>query len=284
MSGPTADGETRREGRDGPSDPADGPADASGAPTEREPRPAYGEAWVYESIVGALPGVGLSKPAAIGLQLAVFEAGVLLLAWVYDLWNAVPAGTVAVGVAAVGSYFMLKLGAENRTLDVAEPYYRLLFGSSIEVVLGVLAFVALVVHLFVTDPATVGTPSPAAALVPFPVVPATEPLVTALFGPDPPAAVVFLALLVLWDLCYRIGTSWWTAVVSLYREIRLSPGPGTRPRFRRLDALNVGFAVTQLALVPFVADRPVLLLAMCGHVVAVAVVSGAAIALSLAAE
>ncbi|MFC7070422.1 DUF7530 family protein [Halobaculum lipolyticum] len=239
---------------------------------------------MYESIVGALPGATLSKRAAIGLQIAVFEVGVLLFAWIYDLWSAVPAGTAAVGVAAVGSYFMLKLGGENRRLDVAESYYRLLFGSSIEVVLGVLAFVALVTHLFVTDPATVGGPSPAAALLPFDVATPDVPIVEDLFGPAPPAAVVFLALLVLWDLCYRIGTSWWTAVVSLYRELRLSPGPGTRLRFRRLDALNVGFALAQLALVPFIADRPVLLLAMCGHVVAVSVVSLTAIALSLRAE
>ncbi|MFC7135692.1 DUF7530 family protein [Halobaculum litoreum] len=253
-------------------------------PVDREPRPAYGEAWVYESIVGALPGASLSRPAAIGLQIVVFEVGVLLFAWLYDLWAAVPAGTAAVGVAAVGSYFMLKLGGENRRLDVAETYYRLLFGSSIEVVLAVLAFIALVTHLFVTDPATVGEPSPAAALLPFQVATAETPLVDDLFGAEPPTPVVFLALLVLWDLCYRIGTSWWTAVVSLYREIRLSPGPGTRLRFRRLDALNVGFALAQLALVPFIADRPVLLLAMCGHVVAVTAVSATAIALSLAAE
>ncbi|MFC7097035.1 DUF7530 family protein [Halobaculum marinum] len=253
-------------------------------PSDVEARPAYGDAWVYESIVGALPGISLSKPAAIGLQVVIFEGGVLALAALYDLWAAVPAGTVAVGVAAVGSYFMLTLGGENRRLDVAETYYRLLFGSSIEVVLAVLAFVAVVTHLFVTDPATVGQPSAAARLLPIPIATASEPIVTELFGADPPTPVVFLALLVLWDLCYRIGTSWWTAVVSLYRELRLSPGPGTRRRFRRLDALNVGFAVAQLALVPFIADRPVLLLAMCGHVVAVTAVSGTAIALSLRAE
>ncbi len=280
MSGPTAEeDETHRSAR------GDADIDAAAVdPSDVEARPAYGDAWVYESIVGALPGISLSKPAAIGLQVVIFEGGVLALAALYDLWAAVPAGTVAVGVAAVGSYFMLTLGGENRRLDVAETYYRLLFGSSIEVVLAVLAFVAVVTHLFVTDPATVGQPSAAARLLPIPIATASEPIVTELFGADPPTPVVFLALLVLWDLCYRIGTSWWTAVVSLYRELRLSPGPGTRRRFRRLDALNVGFAVAQLALVPFIADRPVLLLAMCGHVVAVTAVSGTAIALSLRAE
>ncbi|WP_073310445.1 DUF7530 family protein [Halobaculum gomorrense] len=247
-------------------------------------RADFGDAWVYESIVGAVPGAALSTPVAIGLQVAVFEAGILVLAAAYDLWDAVLPGTVAVGVAAVGSLFMLTLGDENRTLDVSPTYYRLLFGSSIEVVLTVLAFAAVVTHLFVVDPATAGGPAVVARLLPVAVTPAEEPIVTDLFGERPPAPAVFLALVVVWDLCYRIGTSWWTAVVSLYRELCLECGPGTRRRFRRLDALNVGFALVQLALVPFVADRPVLLAAVLGHVVAVTVVSAAAIALSLAAQ
>ncbi|QZP39062.1 DUF7530 family protein [Halobaculum magnesiiphilum] len=247
-------------------------------------RADFGDAWVYESIVGAVPGAALSAPVAVGLQIVVFEAGILALAAAYDLWDAVPVGTVAVGVAAVGSLLMLTLGDENRTLDVSPRYYRLLFGSSIEVVLAVLAFSGVVTHLFVVDPAAAGPPAVLLRLLPVAVAPAGEPIVAELFGERPPAPAVFLALVVVWDLCYRIGTSWWTAIVSLYRELRLECGAGTRPRFRRLDALNVGFAFVQLALVPFVADRPVLLAALVGHVVAVTVVSGAAIALSLAAE
>ena len=273
MSGPTAeDGEPAVPSADGPS------ADRN------RPRADFGDAWVYESIVGAVPGAELSAPVAIGLQVVVFEAGILALAAVYGLWDAVPAGTVAVGVAAVGSLLMLTLGDENRTLDVSPTYYRLLFGSSIEVVLAVLAFSGVITHLFIVDPATVGAPAAVARLLPPSVTPAVEPIVTELFGERPPAPAVYLALVVVWDLCYRIGTSWWTAVVSLYRELRLECGPGTRLRFRRLDALNVGFAFVQLALLPFVVDRPVLLVAVLGHVVAVTVVSGTAIALSLTAE
>ncbi|WP_435062045.1 DUF7530 family protein [Halobaculum sp. EA56] len=284
MSGPAAERDDAASAAGSDPGGGDDPAAGSEPVSRRGSPPAFGEAWVYESIVGALPGASLSGAAAIGLQLVVFEAGVLLFAHLYGLWSAVPAGTVAVGVAAVGSYLMLKLGESNRTLDVSPTYYRLLFGSSIEVVLAVLAFVAVVTHLFVTDPATVGEPSAAARLLPFPVPVAEEPLVSDLFGAEPPTPVVYLALLVLWDLCYRIGTSWWTAVVSLYRELRLSTGPGTALRFRRLDALNVAFAVAQLALVPFIADRPVLLLAMLGHVVAVTVVSATAMGLSLLGE
>ncbi|SDX76552.1 DUF7530 family protein [Halobellus clavatus] len=221
----------------------------------------YGETWVYESIVGAIPGVELSDRQAIAVQLGIFQTGIVVLALVYDLWDAVLPGTVAVVVAAAGSGVMRQFGRRTRELDLPEPYRRLLFGSSIEVVLGILAFVALVTHLFIFDPRT-----------------ADPTLLTGLFGPDPPVPVVYLTLLILWDLCYRIGTSWWGAVVALWRSWRYAFDPATARRLRRLDALNVGFGLTQLAMVPFLLDRPVLLVAVGGHIVAVTVVSVAAMA------
>ncbi|SEO58666.1 hypothetical protein SAMN04487948_103360 [Halogranum amylolyticum] len=224
----------------------------------------YGEAWTYESIVGALPGIELSEPQAVAFQFVLFEVLILLFAWVYDLWNAALAGTAAVAVAVVGSVAMLRLGAGTRSLELPETYRRVLFGSSIEVVLAVLAFIALVTHLFVFDPqqaAAAGRPA----------------LLDQLFGPQPPVVVVYLMLLVLWDLCYRIGTSWWTAVVALWRSYRYRFDDKTVGALRRLDATNVGFAVAQLLLVPFLLDDPVLLFAVGGHVVAVTVVSTAAL-------
>lgn len=224
----------------------------------------YGEAWAYESIVGALPGVNLSEPQAVAFQFVLFEVLILLLAWVYGLWNAAIAGTAAVAVAVVGSVAMLRLGAGTRSLGLPETYRRVLFGSSIEVVLAVLAFIALITHLFVFDPqqaAALGRPS----------------LLERLFGPEPPIVAVYLMLLVLWDLCYRIGTSWWTAVVALWRSYRYTFDGETVSALRRLDATNVGFAFAQMLLVPFVLDEPVLLLAVGGHVVAVTVVSTTAL-------
>lgn len=222
----------------------------------------YGDTWVYESIITALPGVSLDEQQAIVLQVAIFEVGMVALAAAYDLWEIVPVGTAAVFVAAVGSAAMLRLSHANRRTDVPETYYRLLFGSSIEVVLAVLAFIAFVTHLFVFDPRTT-SPS----------------LLVSLFGEEPPVLAVYLMLLILWDVCYRIGTSWWTAVVALWRSIRYRFDPETVRQFRRLDAMNIGFAVAQLVMVPFIRDRPVLLLALGGHVVAVTSVSVAAIAL-----
>jgi hypothetical protein len=222
----------------------------------------YGETWVYESIVGALPGVALTRLQAVAIQFGLFEAAVLVLGAVYDLRAAAIAGTVAVAVAAVGSVAMLRIGATTRGLDTPEPYRRLLFGSGIEVVLAVLAFVALVTHLFVADPAATD-----------------RPLLGTLFGPDPPVPVVYLTLLVLWDLCYRIGVAWWTAVVALWRSVRYRFDPRTAAGLRRTDATNVAFGLVQLALVPFLLDRPALLVAVGGHVVAVTVVSAVAFAL-----
>lgn len=243
--------------------------------------PSFGDAWVYESIVTALPGANLAGGPAIALQLGVFTGAILIVAAAYDVWNAVVPGMAAIVVAAVGSYLMLQFGDASRTAKAPPRYYRLLYGSSIEVVLAVLAFIALLTHLFVYEPQFIGEPSPLTALLPPGVTTADEPLVRVLFGDEPPVAAVYLTMLVLWDLCYRIGTSWWAAVVSLYREIRFVRGAGAASTFRRLDVLNVGFAATQIVMLPFLLDRPVLLLAVAGHIVAVAVVSGAALTLSL---
>lgn len=220
----------------------------------------YGETWIYESIVGALPGIDIDDRLAVAIQLAAFEAAILAVAAIYGLWSAVFAGTAAVAVAAAGSWFMLRYSRETRNITTPAAYRRLLFGSSIEVVLGVLAFVALITYLFVYDPATTG-----------------ESLVSELFGPEPPPLAVGLALLVLWDVVYRIGTCWWASVASLWRASRYEFGPEETRRLVALDARNVAFAAVQLLLVPFVADRPLLLWALCGHVLAVACVSGLAI-------
>ena len=278
MSGPAggtrAGDDTNESGRvDGGAEDTAGlrNADGSGqigddAADSGRPGGDYGRTWVYESIVGALPGVDLSEREAIGLQLAIFQVGVLVFAWYYELWSAVLAGTAAVAVAAAGSLAMHRLGAANRAMSVPDRYYRLLFGSSIEVVLSVLAFIALVTHLFVFDPRTAG-----------------EPLLESLFGPEAPIVVVYLVLLVCWDLCYRIGTSWWVAVVSLWRALGIPSDRETARRLIRLDLANVAFAVSQLVLVPFLLDQPVLLLAVSGHVLAVTVVSGVSIVLTRSA-
>ena len=218
----------------------------------------YGETWVYESLVGGIPGLNISRTLAVAIQFVIFEVGVVALGWYYGLWDAVLAGSVAVAVAAVGSVEMHRLGAINRRLPTPAAHKRLLFGSSIEIVLGVLAFIALVTYMIAWDGA----------------------LIDRLFGSDPPIPVVYLTLLILWDLTYRIGTSWWSAVVALWRAVHVDLSPETTSRIRRLDAENIAFSAIQLALVPFLFDEPVLLGAVVGHVLAVAIVCSAAIALS----
>jgi len=223
--------------------------------------PEYGETWTYESIVGALPGIDVSTRAAVLLQFLVFEAAVLSLAVIYDLWAAALAGTVAVVVATAGSVEMLRISQIVRGEAVPESYRRLLFGSSVEVVLSVLAYVALITHLFVYAPRS-GTP-----------------LLTALFGPEPPILVVYLVLLVLWDVCYRIGTGWWASVAALWRSARYRFDPTTARALRRADLETMGFGILQLALVPFLDSSPILRTAVVGHVVAVTVVTGTSVLL-----
>ncbi|AQL42956.1 hypothetical protein BV210_09615 [Halorientalis sp. IM1011] len=221
----------------------------------------YGETWTYESIVGALPGIDVSTRAAVAIQFLVFEAAILALAAIYDLWAAALAGTAAVVVATVGSVEMLRISQLVRGEAVPESYRRLLFGSSVEVVLSVLAYVALITHLFVYAPRS------------------GAPLLAALFGPEPPILVVYLVLLVLWDVCYRIGTGWWASVVALWRSARYRFDPATARTLQRADLETMGFGILQLALVPFLSSSPVLRTAVVGHVVAVTVVTGASVLL-----
>ncbi|ELY79261.1 DUF7530 family protein [Natrinema pallidum] len=218
----------------------------------------YGETWVYESLLGTIPGVRVSSRTAIGIQFLGFEAAIIAVAAAYDLWGAVVPGTVAVVVATIGSWLMLRFSRSVRELPTPTAYRRLLFGSSIDVVLGVLAFVVLVTYLFVIDPRGSN---------------ADSSLLTELFGAEPPALAVGLALLVLWDVVYRIGTCWWASVVGLWRAITYAFGPETTRAYQRIDAINIGFAAVQLLLMPLVAGDTVLLVAVAGHVVAVLLVA-----------
>jgi len=225
-------------------------------------RPEYGETWVYESIIGALPGISVSSRAALAIQFLGFEAAILALAWLYGLPRAAIAGTVAVVVATVGSAEMLQGDVRQHREDVPDAYRRLLFASNVEVVLAVLAYVALVTHLFVWDLRGEG-----------------PPLVETLFGQDPPVLVVYLTLLVLWDVCYRIGTGWWASVAALWRSARYRFDADTRRVLLRADLETFGFGLVQLAFVPFLLDQPVLLAAVVGHVGAVTAVTGLSLVL-----
>ena len=226
--------------------------------------PEYGETWVYESIAGAFPGVDVSDRAAVAIQFASFEAGVLALAAVYGLPRAAIVGSVAVLVAAVGSAFMLDIGSRARRLDAPPTYSRLLFASSAEVVLGVLAYVAVLTYLFVHDPRAGAAP----------------PLLASLFGDAPPLPAVLLALLILWDLCYRIGAAWWSAVAACWLSLRADLDPRSASELRAVDRRTIGFAAVQSLLVPPVVDHPLLVGAVVGHVGATLLVAGLSLALS----
>jgi hypothetical protein len=91
--------------------------------------------------------------------------------------------------------------------------------------------------------------------------------------------VVYLMLLILWDICYRIGTGWWASVTGLWRSFRFRFDPDTARVFQRADIETWGFGVLQLVLVPFVLDQRVLLAALLAHVTAVTVVTGVSVTL-----
>mgnify|MGYP000061893247 CR=1 FL=1 len=215
----------------------------------------YGEAWVYESIVGAIPGVDVADRTAVAVQFVGFEAVLVALAFAYDLTETIVPGTAAVAVAAAGSAFMLSIGREARHEGVPVRYRRLLFASSIEVVLGVVAYVALLTYLFVYDPRDGAT------------------LFAALLGESPPLLPAAFALLVLWDVCYRIGTGWWAAVVALWRSLAYEFDAETAAVVRAVDRRTLAFGALQSVLLPFVWAHPPLAVAVGGHVAAVVLVT-----------
>jgi hypothetical protein len=241
-----ADGGTGTDGETG----ADGGTVTASGP---------GEAWVYESIVAAVPGIDVGTWSALALQFAGFEAAVVVLWLAYGLPPiALLAGTTVVAVASVGSAAMVTIASALRAGSDPPAYRRLVLGSRIELVLGLLSFVALVTYLTVVDPRE------------GPV------LLRSLLGANPPAPVVFLLLLLLWDVCYRIGTAWWASVTALWRTVALPAAGRGSPHRRRVDRATLAFGVLQLALVPFVLDQPLLVVALCGHVAAVVLVTGTA--------
>jgi hypothetical protein len=220
----------------------------------------FGETWVYESIIAALPGIDVSTPLAITIQLGFFEAGIVLAAWYYDLWSAAIIGTAAVFVAAVGSIEMLRISTLVRGQAIPETYRRLLFGSSVEVVLSVLTYIALVTHLFVSNDSR---------------------LIEQFMGSEPPIIVIYLMLLILWDVCYRIGTGWWTSITALWRSYRYRAQFDARTALalRRADIENVTFGVLQLVLLPFLPNQSVLAAVLVAHVIAVGIITGLSILL-----
>lgn len=218
--------------------------------------PEYGETWVYEGIIGAIPGLSLDSRTALTVQFLVFECAVLALGWLYGLPGPALAGTVAVLVATIGSGALLRIAGQVREERVPPAYRRLLFGSNIEVVLSIFAFCALITHLFVLDGQLAETT-----------------LIESLFGDSPPAPAVFLTLLILWDVCYRIGAGWWASVAALYRSITFQFDAKRSQKLQRIDMETAGFGVLQLAFVPFLIDQPVLFAGVVGHVLAVLVVT-----------
>ncbi|QSG13297.1 putative membrane protein [Halapricum desulfuricans] len=247
------------------SDGGDQEARATRSQANTPPEAIYREdRWVYESIVGSIPGMEFSRTQAMAIQLGLFGIGVIVIAALTDRWTAAPAGLAAVAVVSAGSVLMLTLGRRIRNLDVPGWYTHTLFGTGIEIVLGVFSYVGLITYLFVAEPRQPG-PS----------------LLETLLGPEPSVLAVAFTLLVLWDVCYRIGTGWWASIVGLWRSVLFADrlDRPTRAALMEADLVTIGFAAVQLVLLPFLDGHRLLALLVAGHVVAVTLVSGLSVLL-----
>ncbi|ERG97085.1 hypothetical protein [Haloquadratum walsbyi] len=229
----------------------------------------FGETWVYESIISALPGIEIPNTLAIGIQLVFFETAVLVFAALDDNATIAIVGSAAVLLATLGSVEMLRISRLVRSRSVPTIYKRLLFGSKVETVLGVLVYVALVTHLFVFEPRQ-----------------SAQSILHSLLGPNPPVVVMYVLLLVGWDISYRIGTNWWASLLGLWRAGRyrfsgagpreFNLDPETARLLRRADSETALFGLLQLSIVPVLESGSVLQNVLIAHVIAVVAVSGAA--------
>ncbi|MFB6282354.1 MAG: hypothetical protein ABEK59_00250 [Halobacteria archaeon] len=218
----------------------------------------YGDTFAYESIVGCFPGLDLSITWAVALQFTLFEAAIVFLSVYYGTFEAVSflAGSTAVAVSSIGSYIMAIYGNRLRSLNLPDRYIKVVFGSSIDVVLGVVAFCVFLTYHVVA----VGTDRPN--------------MIGRFLGNQVRPPVVFLMLLIIWDVCYRIGTAWWACVAGFWRAISYGDegwrfDDSTLRSLLRADSAIVAFATLQLALVPFVLGIPLIEFAVTGHVAAV---------------
>lgn len=228
------------------------------SPGTDRPIGVYGETWVFESIVGAVPGVDVSDRTVLLAQFVAFEALVVVVSLGFDRTRAILPGTAAILVATAGSGLMLDIGRRLRSTPVPRTYRQLLFSSSLEVVLGVLGYAAVLTVLFVYQPRHGPT------------------FVDALLGPTVQVVPAFLFFMVLWDLCYRIGTGWWIGLLALWRTVGEEVDPAAAADLRAVDYRTAAFGLVQLTLVPFVWDYPVLVAGLVGHVLAVLLVVGVA--------
>lgn len=215
--------------------------------------------WTYETIVNALPGVRVADWVAYCLQLGGF-ASVAIVLWV---WYGLPQTTlvtafVTIGVATLGSIELIYLSRRVRQADGSQRYWDLMFNSQIELVMGLVAFFIFVVYVFVVDARAGGG------------------LLESLLGERPPVLVVFFMLVLVWDLCYRIGTAWWATVCSLWRALAEQPDVETRRQYWLLDGSIVLFSMSQLLVVFVVQGDWFLQGVVVGHVVAVGLVIGVA--------
>lgn len=218
--------------------------------------------WAYVTLVSAVPGLSLDSRAALAVQFLLFEGVAVALAAWYGRWEALLFATIAIGVATIGSGLMLLLSDKVRALDPPARYRQALFHSSIDVVMGLVAFIGLLTYLLISGRGT---------------------LLQRVLGDPVPAPAIFFALLVAWDLSYRIGTAWWASITGLWRAATFGRGLPTsvRQKYARVDLYTLAFAGLQLLLVPFLWGDRVLAWLVIGHVVAVAIVSSLAIGLQL---
>lgn len=222
-----------------------------------------GGGWAYVSLASLVPGRSYDPAVALTGQFLGFTAVAVGLAAWYGRWELLPLATAAIAVSTAGSGLMVALDARVRALDPPPAYRRLLFDASLDVVMGLVAFIAFLTYLLLEA----SGPAPG--------------FLGARLGEPLPALAVAFTLVVAWDLSYRIGTAWWAGLTGLWRTVAFGRelDRPARAGYVRTELLVAGFAALQLLLVPFLWPDRLLALLVLGHVAAVLAVSALSIGL-----
>jgi hypothetical protein len=158
---------------------------------------------------------------------------------------------------------MSLLSERIHSANPPDSYRRVVFDSSIDIVMGLIAFITVITYLLID------------AYNP------TNGFLARLFAGAPPAPVIFFALIIAWDLTYRIGIGWWTSITSLWRTVMVRTGQSRHYDYHYADLYTIAFAALQLLLLPFLWPDRFLSYLLIGHVAAVLIVSSLAIGLQL---
>ncbi|MFQ6061700.1 MAG: pyridoxamine 5'-phosphate oxidase family protein [Methanosarcinales archaeon] len=229
--------------------------------------------WVYEEIVSRIPPFSLlSYKSSILLQLLLLLFIGLFIGYIYHLDSIVLLyGSIGIFVAVLWSLLILQLGPTLRKFRaplnqkenaLLEQYKKILFHKNhYEMIPGIIIFVLLMLYLYV-----------------FHQYFSRRSMMESWFGEHPSPILLIFVMILLWDICYRMGLGIWTTTLSMWRSLNLKKMAEKRTELehtpytelkhlKKLDINNMFFGIISLLLLPIIQDDYLLVLSILAFVI-----------------